>query len=294
MEAHMDVTTNSFENTNVFKYDYPLSKSQSQFQALPSVEVSDIIDKGREFEKRGYYKEAIKCYKQLEKYDLSFSSLTLIGECYYQSGNFELAESHYLESLLHCTKDNNVLFAVYKNLGNLYLKKGQLESAQQFYLKAYAINPQSDDLLVNLAILDLQKGDEALALEKFRHALFANEKNEKAWAGLSLIYELFGERELAVGCIKRAIDCNPNNLNALHIYSQLCIKNKTPDAAISLLENYMDNNSFNIDACIYLVELYIHNCDFVKARFTVNLGFLWQPKNLSLATWDATLKSHGI
>lgn len=289
----MEVTTNSFENISVPRPAYPAGPKSTFTTQSPSV-VSDLINKGRDLEKRGYHKEAIKCYRQLEKLDLGFSALTLIGECYYQAGNFELAENHYLESLLHCTKDNEVLFSVYKNLGNLYLKKNQLESAQQFYLKAYAINPQSDDLLVNLAILDLQKGDEALALEKFRHALFANEKNEKAWAGLSLIYELFGERELAVGCIKRSLDNNPNNLNALHIYSQLCIKNKTPDNAIHFLENYMDTNPFSIDACLYLIELYINNCDFVKARFTVNLGFLWQPKNLSLVTWDSTLKSHGI
>jgi tetratricopeptide (TPR) repeat protein len=270
--------------------DLTVDNSKDRF----SNEATNLIAKGRQFERRGYYQEAIKHYKQLEKLDLGFSALTLIAECYQQAGNLELAESHYLEALLHNTKDAEVLFSVYKNLGNLHLKKACLESAHQFYVKAYAINSKSDDLLVNFATLDLQRGDEALALEKFRHALFMNDKNDKAWCGLSLIYELFGERELALGCVKRAIDINPNNLNALHIFSQLCIKNKTPEIAVPYVENWLDQNSFSLDACLYLIELYIHNYDFIKARFTVNLGFLWEPKNLNLVTWDATLKSHGI
>jgi tetratricopeptide (TPR) repeat protein len=256
--------------------------------------ISEYIKLGRKLEKDGYYKEAIKYYRQIEKLGCTFTSLTLIAECHYNSGRLELAESVYLESLLHTTTDNSVLFDVYKNLGNLHLKNGQMESAEQFYLKAYALNPQSSDLLVNLATLNLQKGDDALALEKFRQALFINDKNDKAWSGLSLIYELFGERALAIGCIKKALDINPDNLNALHIYAQLCVKNKIPAAAIELLERWNDLHEFEIDACLYLIELYIHNNDFIKARFTVNLGFLWEPKNLTLATWDETLKSHGI
>jgi tetratricopeptide (TPR) repeat protein len=290
----MDVTEVLLKHSDRF-----LPKSMKDIKVESSAnsesdKISHLIKLGRNFEQKGYYKEAIKCYKQIEKFNCVFTSLTLIANCYYKSGQFELAESNYLESLLHSTTDLEVLFNVYKNLGNLHLKSGQHESAEQFYLKAYSINPKSDDLLVNLATLDLQKGDEALALEKFRHALFANEQNDKAWSGLSLVYELFGERELSMGCIKKAIDINPNNLNALHIYSQLCVKNKTPSVAIRALEQWHDNHDFNINACLYLIELYIHNSEFIKARFMVNLGFLWEPKNLSLFTWDETLKSHGI
>lgn len=290
----MDVTEIILNNRESLHTDCPQNKKKEAASNINADKISEYISLGRNFELKGYFKEAIKCYKQIENLDCAFTSLNLIAHCHYKAGQFELAENSYLESLLHTTTDTAILLDVYKNLGNLYLKNGNLESAEQFYLKAYAINPQSDELLVNLATLDLQNGDEALALEKFRHALFANEKNDKAWSGLSLIYELFGERELAIGCIKRALDSNPNNLNALHIYSQLCVKNKTPSEAIALLERWTDKNEFNIDACLYLIELYIHNSDFIKCRFMVNLGFLWEPKNLTLVTWDETLKSHGI
>lgn len=290
----MDVTEIPIQNNDHYLIQTSSEKKIANNSIKNSEKISNYIKLGRRFEQQGYFKEAIKCYKQIETLDCVFTSLTLVAKCYYNAGQFELAENNYLESLLHTTTDATVLFEVYKNLGNLYLKNSQLNSAEQFYLKAYAINSQSDDLLVNLATLDLQKGDEALALEKFRNALFINEKNDKAWSGLSLIYELFGERELAVGCIKRALDANHDNLNALHIYSQLCVKNKTPNDAIELLERWTDSHDFDIDACLYLLELYVHNSDFIKARFMVNLGFLWEPKNLTLVTWDETLKSHGI
>jgi tetratricopeptide (TPR) repeat protein len=294
----MDVTELQLDNNNHFlrqnfKNKYVQNINQT-FSTCDSEMTTNYIKQGKDFEQKGFYSEAIVCYKQIEKLNYQITSLTLIANCYYLSGKYDLAESYYLESLLHTIHEPTILFDIYKNLGKLYLKNSNLENAEKFYLKAYAIDPQSDDLLVNLATLDLQKSNEALALEKYRNALLLNEKNDKAWSGLSLVYELFGERELALGCIKKAIDINPENLNALHIYSQLCVKNKTPQDALILLDKWTDKHDFNINICLFQIELYIQNKEFTKARFILNLGFLWEPTNLILATWNETLKSHGI
>jgi tetratricopeptide (TPR) repeat protein len=129
-----------------------------------------------------------------------------------------------------------VKFEVYKNTGNLCVKSGEFDLAEDFYNKAFAIKPNSDDLMVNYGALAIQRGNKICALEKFRSALNINIKNDKAWIGLALIHNDLGDYELAWGNLKTALEINPKNKIAV----ELCCHWARRDEKHSLVLDCLD------------------------------------------------------
>lgn len=134
------------------------------------------------------------------------------------------------------------LFTLYKNLGNHYLRVGDIDSAEENYNRAYTIDPESDVLLVNYGTLELQRGAVEQARERFRHAVDINENSDRAWLGLSLVHRDFGDLDLAWANLERTLDINPNNVTALQLMSDWSIKDGRVSSAEERLERYLHQN----------------------------------------------------
>ena len=121
------------------------------------------------------WSEAHRVCLQWCKSEVSFDSVYFRAQIEYQLGLDEKSLQSYFESLSVVEEERVELFEVFKNIGNLFVRKTDFESAEEFYNKDYSIKSDSDILLVNYGILEMQRGDLNKARDRFKEN---NKKSE--------------------------------------------------------------------------------------------------------------------
>lgn len=192
--------------------------------------------------------EALNILRGLIAQHKTSENYKLLADQLYAMSYLEDSIEAYLRSLQAQDLESQSLFDVYKNMGNIFLKMGDPDSAEEFYNKAYTIDPESDVLFVNYGSLYVYKGDYNKALARFREAIHLNDKNDKAWVGLAMIHREFGDLELSWANVEKALDIEPANESAIKLVADWAMKDNEIEKAIARLEIYLTLN--NQDAVI--------------------------------------------
>lgn len=192
--------------------------------------------------------EALSILKILIEQHKTSENYKLLADQLYAMSYFEDAIEFYMRSLQAQDLDPQNLFNVYKNIGNIFLRLSDPDSAEEFYNKAYTLDPESDVLFVNYGSLYVYKGDYNKALERFREAVQLNDKNDKAWVGLAMIHREYGDLELSWANVEKALDLEPANESAIKLVADWAMKDNEIEKAIARLGCYLKFN--NQDAVI--------------------------------------------
>lgn len=236
--------------------------------------------------------EMCRLQEQLAAVEPSFTSLVELGNIYYRMNQDEKAEDTYFQALELPVDNNQLLFDIYKNLGNIFVKTGDFDAAEEFYNKAHTLNPQSDILLVNLGTLEIQKNDMSSALERFRTALGVNPKNDKAWVGLALVHNQMGDPVLAQANIENAIDCNRMNKTAVHLLANWAVRDQKFDGAIEALQNYLAEVDFDEEMSLLLIHLQCLAGRLDLALIEIERLLLWNPGHLEVIELEKKIRSN--
>lgn len=183
--------------------------------------------------------EALKVLVNTVKIDNGFETLKAIAKTEYELGQEDEALVHYQDAMLVAPEDDPSLFEIFKNVGNIFAKRGDLDSAEDSYNKAHRLQPDSDVLYVNLGTLFVQKQLWDEALEKFRTALTLNMFNDKAWVGLAIGHRMKADFELAWGNIEAALEYNPLNEVALTLALDWGSHDGREFRALELIRNFL-------------------------------------------------------
>lgn len=162
--------------------------------------------------------EAHRLMTAIVRIDNRFETLFALGCLEYRMSLEDSAFAHLQSALLIAPDGASELFEVFKILGNIFVRRGDLDSAEDSYFKAYRLNPMSDVLHVNLGTLAIQRANWDEGAQKFRVALGLNPSNDKAWVGLAICHRMKGDFELAWGNLEAAIQYNPLNEAALQLF----------------------------------------------------------------------------
>ena len=215
------------------------------------------------------YEEALRIRKQVVRQDYKFESIYQLAQLYYKMEKDEESLQSYYEALSLVEDSREELFEIHKNIGNIYVRSGDFDSAEENYNRAYRLNPKSDTLLVNFGTLEVQRGDLENALLRFRRAIELNPKNDRAWAGLSMVHNEYADHELAWGNILTALDINPRNRTAVIISANWASRDKDPGKAIAFVQNYLSLSDFDIEVSFVSVNLLCMAGEFVAARIEI-------------------------
>ena len=187
----------------------------------------------------------------------TFDSSFVKAQIEYELGMDDQSLQSYFESLSCVTTEKTELFDIFKNIGNIYVRKGDFESAEEFYNKAYSFNNHSDILYVNYGILEMQRGDLNKAKDRFRTALHVNSLNDKAWTSLAMVHFEFGDEDLGAANIKKALDINPTNKTAISFCYQKMSQKKYADYMIEAMQRFLDTADFDEEvSCMLIQKLY--------------------------------------
>lgn len=242
-------------------------------------------------ERTSRLEEALKVRTVAVGIECNFEQVQKLATLYYKLGQDEKALGKYYEALSLLTEETEDLFDVYKNLGNILVRQSDFEGAEEYYNKAYTLNPKSDTLLVNFGTLEVQRQDYDKSLYCFRQAVEVNRKNDKAWVGLAMVHSQFGDHELAWANVETAIDINPSNRTAVQLLASWGLRDQRIAQGIQVLEDYLSKVEFDEDLSLVLINLYCTSSQVVQAQLECERVLLWNPQNQEVATLREKLKN---
>ncbi|MFP5240015.1 MAG: tetratricopeptide repeat protein [Acidobacteriota bacterium] len=151
-------------------------------------------------------------------------------------------------------------YEINKELGECYLFMGDLEKAEEYYLKAAGANGSHPAPYLGLATVAVHRNNLDEAYGHYRKA--ANlEAGDKALAGMGLIEMEKGETETAFDHFSQALEFNPENMVAL--YSLIRLGHGTGRVAevMPYLEGYL-----SIDPLKHDIRYTLAGCLVVEGR----------------------------
>ncbi|MCB0386637.1 MAG: tetratricopeptide repeat protein [Bdellovibrionales bacterium] len=232
----------------------------------------------------GHLDEAARCFSELLRIEETTEHHIRAAEVYYEMGEDQEALNHYFQALEGLRGEEPELFEIYKNVGNIQVRSGDYESAEDNYNRAYTLNPRSDTLLVNYGTLEIQRGDLERAVSRFRQAVEINAASDKAWVGLALGHRQFGDLELSWGNLERAMDINPENETALNLAIEWALKDGRMAQLIDRLENYLQHRDQDAAKSLTLAKLLYSSGRFSQASIELERTLLLEPTSSQALT----------
>lgn len=173
-EENLSVEKDREANKNIVKSDVKSIKSEIRESEIKQEKASETIEsfrgadflyRARDFEQRGLLSEAIAEYKNYMNFTGTGDSriLNKIAALYLLLGKLKEAE-HYSELAIRDIKNNREILI---NYGVIKAKLGEIDKAEESFLKVLAVEPDNKTALFNIAILKEKKGEYAEALKYY-------------------------------------------------------------------------------------------------------------------------------
>lgn len=209
----------------------------------------------------------------------------------YEKGDLDRALDLYFDAAAQITNEDGSVFEIYKDIGNIFVRMNDLDGAEEYYHKAYALHPDSDLLHVNLGTLEIQRQDWGTARDRFRSALSLNAKNDKAWVGLALAHYHLGDVDLAFANLGNAVDICPANRTAVHLMAAWGEKHMRYPEAIEALQSHLGEVSFDEEMSLALIHLFCLRQEYGFALLEIERVLLWNPFREDLYELEERLRN---
>ena len=249
------------------------------------------MELARRLQKLNRLDEAYKILVNVLKIDSRFETLNALAQVEYQIEKFDDAFHHLQQAVLIAPENDLVLFEVFKTLGNIFVRKGDFESAEDSYNKAHRLEPNSDSLHVNFGTLAIQRSDWDTAAERFRFALTLNPMNDKAWVGVALAHRMKGDFDLSWGNIEAALEYGPLNETALGLALEWSTYDGREFRALELIRTYLIAGGWSERLSLAFSWLSWRRGEGDKARLELERLLAVNPRNLQALSLLAEMRN---
>ena len=250
------------------------------------------LDLARRLRGQGRIDEALRISKGVVKIDYRFETVLALGQIEYQMDMIDESFAHLQEALLIAPDASDLFFELFKTLGNISVRRGDLDSAEDSYNKAHRINPRSDILFVNFGTLSIQRQGWDEATLRFQKALEINSSNDKAWVGLALCHRIKSDFELAWGNIEAALEYNPLNEVALGLALEWGAQDGREFRALELIRSFLIEGGWNEKMSLAFAWLSWRRNEGHIARFELERLLAVNPGNEAAINLVAQIREH--
>ncbi|HUA92309.1 MAG TPA: tetratricopeptide repeat protein [Terracidiphilus sp.] len=164
-------------------------------------------------------------------------------------------------------------------LGQLYTVKHQPQKAEEEFKTAQAIEPESEDVVLNLARLYAESGDLQHAV-KVIEAVPESDRTPKMEFTLGAAYEQLKQPKDAIAAYKRAEDMEPGDVRTIDALAQALFNNEQYDDALKQYKNLAENDPENNEALIHISEIQRKQGKYDDALATINKALKIDPTSL--------------
>lgn len=168
-------------------------------------------------------------------------------------------------------------FELHRAAGNSWLRSQKLDQAQEHYLRAIELNPNSDQVESNLGALYFQLHKIDVAKRHFNQALALNSKNDRALSGLGSCHLAEGDYRAAHDYFARSLSVNLNNPTSIYHLVKSAYEIKSYATSVRLLEEYIRIAPINANLLYTLAGLQFHLGRMQDSRSTLDRIIEIQP-----------------
>ncbi|HEY1648387.1 MAG TPA: tetratricopeptide repeat protein [Terracidiphilus sp.] len=164
-------------------------------------------------------------------------------------------------------------------LGQLYTVKHQPQKAEEEFKTAQAIEPESEDVVLNLARLYAESGDLQHAV-KVIEAVPESDRTPKMEFTLGAAYEQLKESKDAIAAYQRAEDLQPGDLRTIDALAQALFNNDQFDEALKQYKQLAEDDPENNEALIHISEIQRRQGKYQDALDTIDKALKIDPSSL--------------
>ncbi len=139
-------------------------------------------------------------------------------------------------------------------LGQLYTVKHQPDKAEAAFKSAQAIEPDSEDAVLNLARLYAENGNLKQAVQTIE-SVPEGSRTPKMEFTLGAAYDQMKDSKNAVQAYKRAAEMDPSDLQTIDALAQALMNDKQYDAALKEYQDLSQADPENSEALVHIAEI---------------------------------------
>ena len=232
-----------WENTETF--------SAGVIKVFPNQVPLAHLKMGRVYKNKGWRTKAKEEYDIALQINPNYSSpLNDLGLMAMEEGRLKEAES-YFRSGLKIQPDE--IFNT--NLGTLFMRKKQYQLAEEYLLKALALNPEYSDAHNNLGIVYHHFGKLKPAENHFKSAIQFNPDFMQAFGNLGVLYKSTGDLPKAEESFANALAIDSTNPDILNLLGEVYLQAGLIDMANMEFQAALQSNGNHLPAKKNLAKL---------------------------------------
>jgi tetratricopeptide (TPR) repeat protein len=164
-------------------------------------------------------------------------------------------------------------------LGQLYTVKHDSKKAEEEFKTAQAIEPESEEVVLNLARLYAESGDLQHAAKVIEDVPM-NDRTSKMEFTLGAAYDQLKQPKNAISAYRRAVDMEPGDLHTLDALAQALLSNDQMDEALKQYQQLAAADPENPEALVHISEIQRRQGKFEDALTTVRKARKLDPTSL--------------
>jgi tetratricopeptide (TPR) repeat protein len=164
-------------------------------------------------------------------------------------------------------------------LGQLYTVKHQPQKAEEQFKTAQAIDPDSEDVVLNLARLYAESGDVDHAA-KVVEAVPQADRTSKMELALGAAYDQMKRPKDAIAAYQRATEIEPGDVRTMGALAQALLNDDQLDAALKEYRQIAEADPDDVATMIHIGEIQRRQAKYEDALATIRKALKKEPDNL--------------
>ncbi len=173
-------------------------------------------------------------------------------------------------------------------LGQLYTVKHQPQKAEEQFKTAQSIDPDSEEVVLNLTRLYAESGDLEHAA-KVIQAVPESDRTSKMEFALGAAYEQMKRTKDAIAAYQRAVDIEPGDPRTLGALAQALLNDEQLDASLKVYRDMADVDPEDVSTLIHICEIERRQGKYEDALATIKKALKKDPDNLEAGYNDGLL-----
>jgi len=269
--VHFDQNVSQFKNDPV---DFTMKKIIPLAEGVPRIEDKEslsILEEGNQLFTQKQYSEALAKYEEfLEKNPTVQQVKANIANCYREMGKYDEALTAYRNLQDEIKQDKGSLAgdkmaaSLLANIGDVYVRKGELDQASQYFQQSIEIDPADEVLAFNVAEIYFKQGDSDKAISYYKLAIKIKETWPRPYKQLGYAYLNKGEYKLAIDAFKKFLELDPDNPQAP------TVRNLIPSIEKLIKELFIFSTSEASDLIQLIVPSVMLDCRFCGRQVNIS------------------------
>ena len=164
-------------------------------------------------------------------------------------------------------------------LGQLYTVKHDTQKAEQVFKAAQAIEPDSEDVVLNLARLYAESGNMAQAVKSIT-AVAEGDRTPKMEFTLGTLYDQMKQPKDAVAAYTRAADMRPDDEQTMDALAQALLNDGQLDEALKQYQQLAEADPDNSEALVHIADIQRRAGKYEDALATIRKARKIDPTSL--------------